>query len=394
MYRRGDSAENIFFLRSGQLTILEETQDGERVAIDRVEVNEPIGELEFLLGGDRHRFARADSICEFEAISFATFEQQIETNPELMQHVSAFARRRMQQGQFLRTLQTLFGELATPIFAEVEPHLRWVYLDDGDWLEREAGLYILIAGRVRGIADDETRIEIEPCQTIGETALIVGGDDEMRYQAMHDSTLVLLDPEVYQRLIDAHPAVFQVLSNIAIQRLRNVSERRFDESSLITIALIPISDTPRTHAFCTQLSEALAAHGATCLLSSNSVDAVSDRPNWSQTPKDNPWSIRLTAWLDEQEGNYRFVLYKTDTTVTPWTRRAILRAENIVLVGEYQSDHTLTEIERELLTPKTLETVRRRVLALVYPYRNQNPSNTRRWIDPRNLKRGLSYARA
>ena len=386
LYRKGDLAESLYFLLSGQITLLEETEKGEVVEIDRVEVGEPIGELELILGGNRNRFARADTACELSVTAYVDFEVQAQQDVSLMQQVGEFSRRRTAQSQLLKALQTLFGNQASDIFALIEPELEWMQIHDGDWLKEMGGLYIVVTGRLQTVIDGEIKGEIEPGNTIGETTVISGIDDDAHYQAMHDSTVVQISLDLYKRMVDAFPSAYRNLAQIAVSNLRNVIDGQFDEDSLVTIAIVPLNGSQHVQEFCAQLTEAVAPYGEAMHLNSSRVNSFSERSEWSQTDPDNPWSIRLSAWLDQQEANHRFVIYETDNVVNNWTRRAILRAEYVLLVGDYLGDPSITDIERQLLTPKVLETVRRRALVLLYPQANQQPKNTRSWLDRRQLE--------
>ncbi|MEM7116268.1 MAG: patatin-like phospholipase family protein [Chloroflexota bacterium] len=386
LYRQGEAANTLYFLLSGELSILEETAVNTFAIIDHVEPNEPVGEAELILSSPRQRAARAETACELLVMSFAAFEQQATVRPALMQEIGRFARRRSQQSQLFQALRTLFGDLAKAVFARIEPELQWIPLSDGDWLEEAVGLHILVAGRLQAVAHGSIRNEVGPGEPIGAVSLISGNRDETRYQAMHDSTLVRLSSELFQQVSDSYPVAYQTISKIAVNRLLDVIDERFDANALVTIAVVPLAQSDYVDHFCAKLATVLAQDGATQHLTSSRVNAVSERAEWSQTEADDPWSIQLTAWLDQQEAAHRFVVYQTDATVTPWTRRAILRAEYILLVGDAGSDQTITEIERQLLTAKTLETVRRHALVLLHPNGDHHPKNTQTWLDARNME--------
>ncbi|MEM7116267.1 MAG: patatin-like phospholipase family protein [Chloroflexota bacterium] len=386
LYRRDDPAEQIFFLLNGELTILEGTTEADRVVIDHVEPSESVGEMGLISGGKRHYSVQASVDSELVALSLATFEALGQEHPELVQTAVRFIQRRTEQSQFLQALQKLFPEDSAAVFDLLEPELQWHHLEDGDWLDVQAGLYILVNGRLQSLIDGEVRNEIEPGQTIGETVMIAGGQDETCYQALYESTLAYLTPSLFKKLTASHPTTFHILASNAINQLRAVVSNTFDADALITVAVVPLGQSERIFTFCQRLEKCLSRYGTSLHLTSSQVDTASEQAAWSQTTQTDPWNIRLRAWLDEQEANHRFVIYQTDSEVTPWTRRAILRAEYILLVGESDGDPGLTAIEAQLITEKALETVRRRILVLLHSDAEKAPSGTQRWLAQRNME--------
>lgn len=386
LYRHEDPAKQIFFLLDGELTILERTTDTDWVVIDHVEPGEPIGEMGLIFGNKRHYSVQASAASDLAALPLATFEALGKDHPELVETAVRFIQRRTEQSQLLQALQKLFQEEAAAIFDLLEADLAWHHLEDGDWLDVQEGLYILVNGRLQSLINGEVRNEIEPGQTIGETVMIAGGQNEASYQALYESTLAYLTTDLFKKLTATHPAAFQALASTAINQLRAVVSNEFDADALVTVAVVPLGQSERITTFCERLEKTLTRYGSSIHLTSSRVNAASEQPEWSQTAQNDPWNIRLRAWLDEQEANHRFVIYQTDPEVTPWTRRAILRAEYILLVGEGDGEPRLTEIEQQLITEKTLETVRRRVLVMLHSDAEKTPSGTQRWLELRNME--------
>ncbi|RME45000.1 MAG: hypothetical protein D6791_11750 [Chloroflexi bacterium] len=390
LFHAGDPSDHLYFLLSGGLTLLERGESGEFAAIDRVEPNEPIGEIELMMGGQRTCTARADAPSHLLSIPNDAFDRLALGHPELMAMAGEFARRRVEQSQLLAVLRQQFGADADAIFAFIEAEVEWVRVADGDWLVHEHdavdGLYILLSGRLQHVASGEVVDESEAGDIIGAPQLIAGLPWNSGLQAMHESTLARLRPELFERLLQQLPSALRPLSGIAISSLQIIIEQSFDTDALVTIAVIPLTSTDVVTEFSHRLVAELEKHGKSLFLNSEMVDAASTRPRWSQIPADDPWQVRLTAWLDGLEARYRFVVYQTDYDAGEWSRRAIQRAEYLLLVDEAGGDPGLSDIEQRLVDAKTLETVRRRVLVLLHENTSAASRGARHWLSLRNME--------
>ena len=81
------------------------------------------------------------------------------------------------------------------------------------------------------------------------------------------------------------------------------------------------------HRFCESLSGE-----ATCLLVSSAMtDDLLGVSGISQARQSR--SIRVRAWLDQQETRYRYVIYLADCDVSNWTRRCVRQADEVIALG-------------------------------------------------------------
>lgn len=53
---------------------------------------------------------------------------------------------------------------------------------------------------------------------------------------------------------------------------------------------------------------------------------------------------RLSTWLAQQEDIHRMVLYKCDSTLTPWTQRCIRQADCILIVARFDQEVTVGKV--------------------------------------------------
>src|SRR5207249_11716766 len=101
--------------------------------------------------------------------------------------------------------------------------------------------------------------------------------------------------------------------------------------------------------FTRRLVAALWANDATLHLSIERIDQTFQVSGLAQTAADSPANFRLSAWLDAQESQYRFVIYEADPSVSPWTRRCLRQADQILVVGQAGAAPKSGEIEAERL---------------------------------------------
>jgi predicted acylesterase/phospholipase RssA len=97
--------------------------------------------------------------------------------------------------------------------------------------------------------------------------------------------------------------------------------------------------------------------------------------------------MRLTAWLDEQESRYRFLVCEGDTAASGWTLRCLRQADEILLVAQADSDPEPSVAEKALLGGDHGVSKASQTLVLLHPEASRLPSGTERWLSGRNLKR-------
>ena len=212
---------------------------------------------------------------------------------------------------------------------EIESLLSWLYLEKGDTLfyEGDVGdsLYILMHGRLRVMVEQDdgslkTVSEIGPGEILGEMALITDERRSATLSAIRDATLFKLAKADFERLAERHPQVIMQIARIQAERVRRLSYKRPPRTSVITLAVIPISKEVPFADFCHHLVAAIASRGSTLHLNSSRLDDQL-QTGAAQTEFDAPENGTIVAWLSEQEMTYRFIIYQSDATPSAWTRR-------------------------------------------------------------------------
>lgn len=274
---------------------------------------------------------------------------------------------------------------------DIEAALEWVYLPGGEALYRQGdppdSLYILVSGRLRKTlrqADGRETVLTELCrgEMAGEVSLLTGAARATNIYALRDSELLKLGREDLVRLSEKYPHLVLHLTRLLAQRLRlqTLGTPR-KANTLATFTLLPIQGEAHGYdqflTFGRDFAAALGEQGAVLVLSSQQIDALFG-PDLSQSNPDDPDYGWLSAWLNEQEARYRFILYMADPHLSPWTWRCIRQADRLLLVSPAQANPRPGEIEGAL-AQMTVQAAR--ALVLLHPQGTRRPSATQHWLD-------------
>ena len=270
---------------------------------------------------------------------------------------------------------------------EIESLLSWVYLSTDDILFEQGdignSLYVIMHGRLRVIVEAggvrEIVREVGSGEIIGEMALITGEPRSATLQAVRDTRLVKLSKASFERLIERHPQVMMQIARIQSKRVRLLSVRPPHSTTLVTLAVIPTSKDVPLADFCQRLVGSLSTHGSCLHLNRQRLE----REMQMSALWDNENDSMIVAWLSEQEMNYRFIIYESDSSPSPWTRRCLRQADHILIVGQANSNPELGEIELEM---GRMSNVRKKIILLHQNY-IKRPVGTNKWLTPRQVER-------
>ena len=92
----------------------------------------------------------------------------------------------------------------------------------------------------------------------------------------------------------------------------------------------------------------------------------------------------LKNWLQDQEHDYRFVIFRCSAANTDWSRYALRQSDMVLLVGDTAHDPAPREWELEMLeTPGS--TIARQMLVLLQPPSDKPIRGTARWLADRHI---------
>lgn len=396
LFRQGQAADAMYVIIRGRLAVSVADPElgpaGER-SVAELTAGDPVGELQLLSGGGRTATVRAAEACELVCLPKRGFEEAAGREPRLLDRMAALVHRRLRSYRLQAVLPRLFGGLDAALLEDMESYLEWLHLPRGAVLFRqgdpESGLCILLSGRLQAAVRQEdgsvrTVGEVAPGETVGEMALFTGEPRSAEVTAVRDSELVKLSASAFQRLAAAYPGVVMEISRIVIQRLRRNIRRQDPACRSTSIALLPASGDFPLREFAGSLVEAMSASCSVLHLSGDLLDRMLSTPGLAQTPAGEADSIRLEAWLNEQETHYEYLIYETDPRPTPWSRRCLRQADRVLIVARGTDDPRPGSLERALLGGET--TAARRLLVLNHPPETTLPSGTEAWLAAREVE--------
>ena len=395
LFHQGDAADAVYIVLTGALDVVARYENGSEMALATVGPGEPVGELGVLAGGQRTATVLAAEDCELVRVSRDAFGQLTDEHPELIAHLADIIRRRLRRSRLAAVLPQILGPFDTTALQEIEERVEWVPLRGGDVLCRQgdAGdcLYILVSGRLRIVAEDDsgnTRVlnEVAPGELIGEMGVITGEPRSATVYSIRDSVLAQLSKTTCQELSSKYPQLMIAIAHHLANRLRRSQSAASVARPVTNVALVPIGAEAALGDFATRLAGALSAMGPTLRLSSARLDGLIGMRGAAQLDRDAPRRSRLVAWLDEQEARHRFILFEADPSPSNWTRRCIRQADEILLVAPAAADPEPCAIEAEILQAAEGVADPPRTLVLLHPDGGTPPSDTSRWLAPRQVQ--------
>ena len=294
--------------------------------------------------------------------------------------------------RILSTLEAYFKTEFDPDESLLD-ELEVTHLAGGDWLMKQGdpgdALYFLVRGRLQAWARDSQGQnrgrflnEIVPGDSVGELSLLTGAPRAVGIQAIRDSLLIRLDRESFDRLAMDHPAlVMRLATNVA-----NLLQSSFGATSptrnLNAITILPLDSSPRLENFCRELTMELENEGHTLSLSANELGRKGAPIDSLQSGETVPESLK--NWLQDQENDYRFVVYQCTAGNTDWAHFALRHSDMVLLVGDASLEPTPRRWELELLETSG-STIARQLLVLLQPPSDRAIKDTARWLDNRNV---------
>jgi NTE family protein len=291
------------------------------------------------------------------------------------------------------TLVSLFGALSPESYREIEENLEVVHMKGGERLFSQGdpgdSMYMVMGGRLRAVGRADgggERIlgEIARGESVGEMALITGESRSAEIVAIRDSVLIRLSKATFERLIRSQPELLLNLSRLVVRRFTRFERGLGRNSRIRSVAVVFAGEGVPREEFLRRFSTSLGAHGSILHLSRERVESLAGIPPSAVGAEADRY---LASWLDEQEGRHRFLVYETEATDTPWTRRCLRQADRVLVVTGAQEDPAPRGVEAALLVNAGPFANASRDLVLVHAKEGDGPSGTSRWLDPRGSVR-------
>jgi predicted acylesterase/phospholipase RssA/CRP-like cAMP-binding protein len=393
LLRKGEKAEFLYVVVGGLLRATTIQEDGRELILSEFGPGEMAGEMAILAGGGV--YSATVSVAEDAAVVRVpreVFERLATWDSGAIRDMADGIRRRLARDQLAIGLPRLFGPLDETMLKFVEDRVEWVRLHAGETLfsagDKGEELYFVLGGRLRALASDgRTLSEMTRGESIGEIALLTGDPRTATVIAVRDSDLVRVSRSAFDEIVDKYPKVMQTIARIVIGRLRQREALGTSAKFGKCVAVLSADEHDPNVRFTERLVAALARIGPTLHLSAPRIDMLLNRPGIAVADEHDAAGLRLTAWLDEQESHHQFLIYETDGNDTPWTRRCLRQADEILLVAKARSDPTLGKLEQLVLGSKDRISKARQTLVLLHPDSRHLPSGTSRWFAGRSITR-------
>ncbi len=230
-----------------------------------------------------------------------------------------------------------------------------VSLASGEKLARAGApvdaLNVVMSGRLIATTEDAWTSEDQPVQAMFAPGAAVDAPrffafdaHPMQIIAARPSTVLRLSREDFREAMTGMPHLWENLIAGVVKSSGASATARAPDAAARTIAVCPGANVKVPDAFIRALAEALEAMGACQVLSSAGLGQ--NQPGGIAI--DDP---QVMHELEESERVNDAVLYVADDTLTPWTRRCIDRADEVLIVGVDDGDPSgpripLSEVER------------------------------------------------
>ncbi len=377
----GEGADEVFYVRSGSLEATRTTPSGE-VRVGSVGADEIVGEVTVVAGGRRTATLRAVEPTEVAVIDRGDFEQWLGEHAEIADRVSAQARARIDRAQVAAMIAELVGDDDGDLVQRILDRVEWLRLGAGSVLfeqgDHSDAAYFIVTGRVmvaerRDDGAEHVVAELGRGEVVGELGLLDGAPRSATVRSVRDTTLARFPTSVFEELVMQSPGLMLHVARGILTRLRRSPRRRVGRAASLAIAVTAPVDAG--HLLETIVAE-VQRFGSVRHLSSRRIDELLNRPAISQAEAANVGVPRLAEFMHEADVGNEHVVLETDPDLSPWTRRALRRADRALIVASARPSREERRHVEELLDElRDLPHVARMV-ALVHPPHTVRPSGT------------------
>ncbi len=392
LFNQGQEGNCMFLVLSGKLDVRIYQPDGTEHLINVLTEGSIVGEMAFLSGQNRMATVYVREDVRLIRITEKDIGKLVQGDTGLIENISTVATERWQNLHLVNSLKKLFGDLPATVWQDLQKHLEWHHLSNGDILFKEGdaadGMYIVVNGRLRAMVtledgSEQAHGEIGPSEVVGEYALLTNEPRSTTVYAVRESSIAKMSPALFDKCVRKNPEMMRNIARIMATRSRRMIQPRSSESAEHrTFALIQASPTVDILTFAENLSASLATHGTSLVIDSERFNTSFGQADAAHSSFDAPFQPAIVAKLNEFEEANRYLLFIGEDINSPWTRRAIGQADRVLIVADSQDNPTPCGVERmlgELAVPVRAD------LILVQPADTDTPTGTTAWLDARNV---------
>ena len=208
--QEGDDADGFYVIASGKARVIKRGQSGEELPLNVLRAGDSFGEMALLDHGKRTATVRASGDVEVLKLDGSVFQALLRVRPELRTYLEIQTRNRNLQNFF--RVYTPFARLPVEALTALLAELETVPVKRGDMIIREGDdpgpMYLIEEGRFRAFKteDGERRYlaYLRKGDFFGEVALFTGHKRKGSVEAVSDGSLLRLNRETFDRLIENH----------------------------------------------------------------------------------------------------------------------------------------------------------------------------------------------
>ena len=387
LFRQGDPGNAVYVVLEGCLGAYLVREEGEEVVLGEMPPGNLAGEIQMMTGGARTATVRAIRDSELLRIPTEVSDELLRRSPATRRKMVAINRWRLQRSLLAEVLPDIVGPLDDEALGYLQRMGEWLEVRRGETLFERGDVgdscYLLLRGRLAALLSDERGheqvvSEMSRGEFVGEMALVTGEPRSMTVRAQRDSLMIRFGRHRFDRITERYPQLLMAITRIVVGRLSQTTrpERARTAGQVKTIAVVPAGGDVPWEELATRLSAALSSTGSTLRLTRELLRRSLGIRTTRSGGEDDPAQMRLSAWLDDQELRYRFVLYVSDATLSAWTRRCIRQADLVLLVAA-AGDSVDTRSIRSLLESEDGGNVLRRTrLVLLHSDAQRRPRDT------------------
>ncbi|XP_048732326.2 patatin-like phospholipase domain-containing protein 7 isoform X2 [Ostrea edulis] len=381
---QGDQDASLLFVVAGTLKLLQHVvgKEQKEALLFNAYPGELVGALAVLTGEPSFFSIRCKYECRIVTISKEDFYSIMQAQPSVVLSVAHTSVVRM-----------------TPFVRQIDFALDWILTEAGKALFRQGDqsdhIYIVLTGRLRSVITKEDGKkelvgEYGRGELVGIVEVLTEAKRTTTIMAIRDTECAKLPAELLNLIKRKYPQIVTRLIHLLGERLLGQLQTKSTDSfpiadpvvkdktsvgNLATVAVLPISKDVQVTSFTLELQHALTAIGSSMRLTSDIVKA-----NLGAAALDSVNEFRLLNWLGQQEDIHRMTLYQCDYTLTKWTKNCIRQADCILIVGLFDGDPVVSELEKQI---ETLAVRAQKELVLLHREDAETPKGTVEWLNAR-----------
>lgn len=394
LIRAGSRTGALYLLLSGSVEVKLPGSADTTPSMARLGEGEVLGEIQAVTGQASSADVIAATPCRVLQLDrdlqralgqrFAPFDERL----------AQLASRRLHHLVFRRTVQDLLQGVGPSLVDEFIANATEVVLERGERLfsqgDEADAWYVLTSGRLSVIAasaeESQKIADLLPGASVGEMALITGGQRNASVKAERKATLMRVSRSGFERFADDNPAFARRLMGTVVRRLTNQPAARRAGTPILVV--LRASDSPMLENALRQLGSALQqATGAAMCTRAELESAVGCRIDASVSEAHPLWN-RFDVWLEEAQREHPLVVVDAGHADDSWRRECLLHADRCIWLAEPVAEGDARPAQALLAALRGAREWARRDtqrlpwwLLLAHPAGTQAPRNTRAWLD-------------